>query len=77
MDTKKFLQDFVSIFDDEPTQIITMKVFFRDIEGWSSISALALMAMCDEVYDVKISSDDIRNSQTIEDIFNLLNSRMQ
>jgi acyl carrier protein len=44
---------------------------FRDIEEWSSLLALSVIAMVDEKYHVSLTGDDIRNSQTIEDIFNI------
>ena len=33
--------------------------------------------MCDEEYDVKIKGDDIRNANTVEDLFNIVLSRKQ
>jgi acyl carrier protein len=31
--------------------------------------------MVDEEYDVKVKGDDIRNSSTIEDLYNIVKSR--
>lgn len=72
MDTNKFFQDFITIFDDEPTEVLKMDTAFRDLDGWNSMTALSLMAMFDEEYDVKIKGGDIRNAKTIEDLFNLV-----
>lgn len=33
--------------------------------------ALSIIAIVDDEYDVAIKGDDIRNSQTIEDLFNI------
>ena len=52
MEANKFLKDFVEIFDDKPTETITMNTVFRDIEGWSSMAALGLMAMVDIEYKI-------------------------
>jgi acyl carrier protein len=49
---------------------------FRDIEEWSSLMALSIIAMVDEKYNVKIKGDDIRNSQTFEDLYNIVKSRL-
>jgi acyl carrier protein len=76
MDTDKFIKDFVTIFDNEPANSLSMKTSFRDIEGWSSLTALAFMALADEKYNVKVKGDDIRNSKTIADLFNIVKSKM-
>lgn len=44
----------------------------RDIEGWSSLDALFLLLMVDDVYKVNISGDDITDSFTINDLFCLI-----
>jgi len=36
---------------------------------------LSVIAMVDEEYDVTIKGDDIRNSSTIEDLFNIVKSK--
>ena len=37
--------------------------------------ALSVIAMVDEEYDVTIKGDDIRNSNTVEDLFNAVKSK--
>jgi acyl carrier protein len=69
MEANKFLKDFVEIFDDEPTETITMNTVFRDIEGWSSMAALGLMAMVDIEYKIKISGQEIKDSKTVGDLY--------
>lgn len=69
MEANKFLKDFVEIFDDKPTETITMNTVFRDIEGWSSMAALGLMAMVDIEYKIKISGQEIKDSKTVGDLY--------
>ena len=49
---------------------------FREINEWSSLLALSIIAMADEEYEVKLKGEDIRNSQTIEDLFNIVKTRV-
>jgi acyl carrier protein len=72
MEANKFLKDFVEIFDDKPSEAITMNTVFRDIEGWSSMAALGLMAMVDIEYKIKISGQEIKDSQTVGDLYNII-----
>lgn len=39
-------------------------------------TALSVIAMIDEEYDVKIKGDDVRNSQTINDLYEIVKSRL-
>ena len=48
---------------------------FKALDEWSSLVALSIIAMVDEEYDVTIKGDDIRNSKTIEDLFNVVASK--
>jgi len=48
---------------------------FKELDEWSSLIALSVIAMVDEEYDVTIKGDDIRNSDTVEDLFNAVKSK--
>ena len=76
VDEKQFLQNFADQFDDEP-EGLTLETKFRDIDGWASIVALSVMAMCDEEYDVILSANEMENANQISDIYNIVNERYQ
>ncbi len=77
MELEKFVQNFAEQFDETDASEFTGQTRFRDIEEWDSLISLSIIAMVDEEYDVKITGDDIRNSTTIEDIFNIVKSRLK
>lgn len=77
MEIQKFIENFASQFEETKGIIFTGKTKFRDIDEWSSLMALSVIAMVDAEYNVKIKGDDIRNSQTIEDVFLIVKSRMK
>lgn len=76
MELNVFIKNFVSQFDEIDATKINAETKFRDIEEWSSLMALSIIAMVDEEYNVKIKGDDIRNSQNIKDIYNIVESRL-
>ena len=76
IDEKQFLQNFADQFDDEP-EGLTLDTKFRDIEGWASIVALSVMAMCDEEYEVILSANEMESANQISDIYNIVNTRYQ
>lgn len=72
----KSLDEFVALFaeqfDDTDASEITAETEFKELDEWSSLIALSVIAMVDEEYDVTIKGDDIRNASTIEDLFNVV-----
>jgi acyl carrier protein len=75
MEIKKFIENFADQFDDTDASVFTADTKFKEVEEWSSLTALTVIAMVDEEYDVTIKGDDIRNSTTIQDLFNLVQSK--
>ena len=76
MELKDFIENFADQFEETDASELTATTVFRDIKEWSSLIALSIIAMVDEEYDVTLKGDDIRNSKTIEDLFNLVQSRL-
>lgn len=69
MDINTFIDNFAGQFDDTPAEQIKPDTKFRDLEEWSSLIALSIIAMVDEEYSVTLKGDDIKNAATIQDIF--------
>lgn len=76
MDIKEFINNFAEQFDDLDASVLTPETEFKQLEDWNSLVALSVIAMIDEEYDVTIKGDDIRNSKTIEDLFNTVNAKL-
>lgn len=77
MTHEEFVQNFINQFDEIDASKITLQTVFKDLDEWSSLMSLSIIAMCDEEYEVKIKGDDIKNANTIEDLFNIVKSRKQ
>lgn len=75
IDEKQFLQNFADQFDDEP-EGLTLDTSFRDVDGWTSIVALSIMAMCAEEYDVILSANEMENANRVCDIYKIVNERI-
>lgn len=75
MELKDFIANFAEQFDDTDASEITAATEFKNLDEWSSLIALSVIAMVDEEYDVTIKGDDIRNSNTIEDLFNAVKAK--
>lgn len=75
MELNDFVTNFAELFEKTDANEIKADTIFKEIEEWSSLVALGLIAMADEEYHVRIKGDDIKNSATILDLFNIIKSR--
>jgi len=70
----KSLSEFVELFAEQLEETdaseITAATVFHDLEEWSSLIGLSIVAMVDEEFDVALKGDDLKNSVTIEDLYN-------
>lgn len=70
----KSLEEFVTLFAEqfEETEAseITATTVFHDLEEWSSLIGLSIIAMVDEEFDVALKGDDVKSSVTVEDLYN-------
>ena len=48
---------------------------FKDNDEWNSLLALSVIAMVDEEYGVIITSDEIKQAKTIEELYMILKSK--
>lgn len=72
MEIKEFIQNFAEQFDETEVSAFTAATEFKTLDEWSSLTALSIIAMVDEEYDITIKGDDIKNATTIEDLFNIV-----
>ena len=77
MNLNQFIEYFSDLFDETDPNIISATTRFKDLEEWSSLLALSVIAMIDEAYDVEFRGDDIRGSNTVEDLYNIVKSRVE
>ena len=69
----KTLEEFIALFaeqfDETDASEIQANTNFRDLDEWSSLIGLSLVAMVDEEFDVVLKGDEIRNANTVEDLY--------
>jgi acyl carrier protein len=75
MDISDFISNFADLFETTDTSTFSAQIRFRDLDEWSSLAALSVMAMVDEEYDIKLKGDDMRNSNTIQDLYDIIQSQ--
>lgn len=76
MDIKEFIQHFAEQFDETDISMFKPETVFHDLEEYSSLVALSIIAMINEEYDVTLKGDDMSAAVTIEDLFNTVKSKL-
>ena len=67
-----FIINFKNILDEEPDFELVLKSKFRDLDEWDSLTALSLIAMLDVEYGKKLTGDQLKNLETLEDIIKFI-----
>lgn len=75
MEIKEFIENFAAQFDDTDPAEIKADTLFHNLDEWSSLTALSIIAMADEEYDVTLKGNDINDAKTVEDLFNIVKSK--
>lgn len=69
---KNFLENFKMILDEPDSISISFETKFKELDEWDSLTRLSLIAMVDQKYNVKISSDDIKKVNNLKELENLI-----
>ena len=76
MELNEFIQNFADQFDDTDASEIKADTVFHELDEYSSLIALSIIAMVDEEYDVQLKGDDMRAAVTVEDLYNIVKSKV-
>lgn len=75
MQIEDFIKSFAEQFEDTDPSEIKAGTKFHDLEEWSSMIVLAVIAMVNINYDVTLTGQDIKETETVEELFNMVKSR--
>ena len=70
-----FIEKFTACLNHSPASALLPETEFRKLEDWSSIFALIVIAMVDSDYNKVLTSEDIKNSKTLSDLFNVIEAK--
>lgn len=72
MELKDFITNFADQFDDTDASEILATTEFHELEEWDSLIALAILNMTEKRYGKKITFDEMKKCDTVEDLFNII-----
>ncbi|MFN8115305.1 MAG: acyl carrier protein [Bacteroidia bacterium] len=72
---EEFTSQLAAEFEDIDPSTITPNTNYREIKNWSSMYALIIIAFVDANYDVQLNAENLKSSQTIKDIYDIVVSK--
>lgn len=77
MELNDFIKHFAEQFDETDENVFTPDTNFRELDEWSSLISLSIIAMVDEEYNVEINGEDFRQATTISDLYEVVKSKIK
>ncbi len=75
MTLDEFVMAFAEEFDETPINQFTPTTEFKSLKEWGSLTALSIISMVDENCEKRITGADLRSVSTIEELYNLVESK--
>jgi len=75
MEMQDFIKNFGNQFDDANVDDFTPATKFREEEEWTSLTALAVLNMIGKKYGIILKADEMKQTNTIQELFDLVNSK--
>tara|TARA_R110001583_G_scaffold58103_1_gene173435 strand:+ start:10019 stop:10234 length:216 start_codon:yes stop_codon:yes gene_type:complete len=69
---ENFVENIAELLEEENVNLTDELTSF---EAWDSLTILSIIAFADEDYNVSLSADEINSAQTIQGLFNLIQTK--
>lgn len=77
MEINEFIKNFANQFDDTEMEEFSSKTEYRELDEWSSLIGLAILNMIEKKYKVHLNFGEMRSTSTIQDLFDLVESKLR
>lgn len=75
MELNEFISAFADQFDETDASEIQADTEFLELEEWSSLTGMSVIAMVKTQYGKTITGKEIRSCETVEELYNLVASK--
>ena len=72
MSIAEFTSKIEGVFEDEQPGSLTPETNFRNLESWSSMYALIIVALFETDFKTTVTGDQLRQCNTVQDLYALL-----
>ena len=71
-----FIKKVRDLFDETVPSEISLNSRFRDLEEWSSLIGMGLMAMSSDEYKISITPAELQKVQTFEELAQVIDHKL-
>lgn len=75
MELNDFIAAFADQFDETDPSEITATTVFHDLDEWSSLTGMGVLALAKTQYGKAITGAELKACVTVEDVFNLIKNK--
>ena len=76
MEMNEFVAHFAEQLEETEKSMFAPDTKFRELEEWSSLLALSIIAMVNEEYDVIIKGDEMKKANTIAELYEIVKQKL-
>lgn len=66
-----YLKELYEELEIESIEFLTMETNFKDLDEWDSMTAMVLIGFINQNFNKNLNSDDIKKCETLADIINI------
>lgn len=75
MTLDEFVAAFADLFEEIPIEDISASTEYKELDEWSSLLSLSLIAFVKKNFEIKLTGKEIRSCETIEDLYKLIQTK--
>jgi len=75
MNLEEFVKAFAAQLEDTDPSEITKETNFRELDEWDSLTALIIIAFVKTTFDKSIKGQEIDTCFSVEELYNLIESK--
>ena len=75
MELQEFIEKFAEQFDDTDVSELNPETEFKELDEWSSLTSMSIIAMVKTHYNKTLTGKEIRSCGTVQDLYNLVSAK--
>ena len=76
MQLDTFIEKFSAQFEEIEVDNINKDVNFKLLDTWDSLTSMSIMVMIEDEYNVKLTAQEIKSPNSVEELFKLVKSKL-
>ena len=77
MEIQKFIENFARALSETEASELSASTEFRDLDEWSSLTAVSIIAMVENEYNAELTNADIHRANTVGVIFETVKGKIK